>query len=159
MLDDASRVPGAGRVAEEERVAAKREGPERGGADQLVRAALGPDTGATEARRAVVVFGRAEEDAPRAAEVHELRDLELAQLAGLGQRRPGLPRLEVLRPRVADHAAPVRRAVVRARAHEHVKASRGGVAEDPRVAPVLRRDAGPELLVPARVRLDERRPP
>ena len=157
VLDDARRVPASVVGAEEERVLLERERAEARRAREHVRAALGTDPRAREPRRAVVALERAEEHAPGAAEPHELRDLELAQLAGRRQRRAGLPGLEVVRPRVADHAAPVGRPRRRTRAEQRVEAAGGGVLEDPRIAPVLLllRRVRPERLVPPRVGLED----
>ena len=158
VLDDARRVPASAVGAEEERVLLEGERAEARRAREHVRAALGTDPRACEPRRAVVALERAEEHAPRAAEPHELRDLELAQLPGRRQRRPRLPGLEVVRPRVADHAAPVGRPRRRPRAEQRVEAAGGRVLEDPRIAPVLLRPrrVRPERLVPPRVGLEDR---
>ncbi len=58
---------------------------------------------------AVIVLRRAEEDPPRAAEPDALRHLEVPELARRGERRPGLPAAEVVRPGLPDHAAGVGR--------------------------------------------------
>ena len=159
MLDDARGVPASLRVAEQERVAAPGRTARAGrGAGEDVRAALGRDTGTGVSRAALwscSVALNSTRHAPPSA--NELRDLELAQITRRRERRADLPGDEVVRRRMPDHAAGRRSGPVLARAHdEDVEAAARRVPEQPRIAPVLLVDPGPERLVPARVGLHDR---
>ena len=129
-------------IADEERVAIERVRALAVGGAEVVGAALGDEALATAPGGTVVVLRRAEQDPPRAPEPDALRHLQVPELARCGQRRPGLPAAEVVRPGLPDDPAGIVRSVAGARGHQHLEAI--AVALDPGVAP--RR-----VLVPARV--------
>src|SRR5690606_25206381 len=143
------------RVAEEEALAVQAEGPERAGAGEDVRAALRDEARAVAADRAVLPGREAEGHPPRATEVEELGDLEVVEVARLGDGGQGLPGAQVVGDGVPDDAAPVERAVVRAGGEVHVEAARRRLVPDPRVAPRLLPHAVVEALVPAGVGLED----